>query len=58
MIPLLLASGPGAESRFAIGLTIATGLGIGTVLTMFVLPAFYCLLAANHQPQESQASVA
>lgn len=58
MIPLLLASGPGAESRFAIGLTIATGLGIGTVLTMFVLPAFYCLLAANHQPQEAQASVA
>ena len=45
MIPLLTASGPGAESRFAIGLTIATGLGIGTLLTVFVLPAFYCLLA-------------
>ena len=45
MIPLLLASGPGAESRYAIGLTIATGLGIGTVLTLFVLPGFYILLA-------------
>jgi len=48
MVPLLTASGPGAESRFAIGLTIATGLGIGTVLTVFVLPAFYCLLARDH----------
>jgi multidrug efflux pump len=48
MIPLLLASGPGAESRFAIGLTIATGLGIGTALTLFVLPAFYLLLARDH----------
>ena len=52
MIPLLLATGPGAESRFAIGLTIATGLGIGTLLTMFVLPAFYCLLAGDHRQQE------
>jgi len=48
MIPLLIASGPGAESRFAIGLTIATGLGIGTVLTVFVLPAFYTLMARDH----------
>jgi len=48
MVPLLLAGGPGAESRFAIGLTIATGLGIGTILTMFVLPAFYCLMARDH----------
>jgi len=48
MIPLLIASGPGAESRFAIGLTIATGLGIGTLLTVFVLPAFYVLLAREH----------
>ncbi len=54
MIPLLLAGGPGAESRFAIGLTIATGLGIGTLLTLFVLPAFYCLLARDHASQQEQ----
>jgi len=48
MVPLLIATGPGAESRFAIGLTIATGLGIGTALTVFVLPAFYCLMARDH----------
>ncbi|WP_440997753.1 efflux RND transporter permease subunit [Arhodomonas sp. SL1] len=48
MIPLLTASGPGAVSRFAIGLTVATGLGIGTLFTLFVLPAFYVLLGREH----------
>ena len=43
-VPLLLASGPGAVSRFHIGLVIATGLGIGTLFTLFVLPAVYLLL--------------
>jgi multidrug efflux pump len=41
MIPLLIASGPGAVSRFDIGLVIVTGLGIGTLFTLFVVPAFY-----------------
>ncbi|MBK5965918.1 multidrug efflux protein [Thiocystis minor] len=45
MIPLLTASGPGAVSRFDIGLVIVTGLGIGTVFTLFVVPAFYLLLS-------------
>ncbi|MDT8438058.1 MAG: efflux RND transporter permease subunit [Wenzhouxiangellaceae bacterium] len=58
MIPLLIAGGPGAESRFAIGLTIATGLGIGTLLTVFVLPAFYCLLARDHAQAEPDADAA
>ncbi|WNB77948.1 efflux RND transporter permease subunit [Methylomonas koyamae] len=48
MVPLLLATGPGAASRFAIGLVIASGLGIGTLLTLFVVPAFYLLLAGSH----------
>ncbi len=48
MVPLLTASGPGAVSRFDIGLTIATGLGIGTLFTLFVLPAFYVLIARDH----------
>lgn len=48
MVPLLIAVGPGAESRFAIGLTITAGLGIGTLFTIFVLPAFYILLARDH----------
>lgn len=45
MIPLLMASGPGAASRFDIGLVIASGLGVGTLFTLFVVPAFYLLLA-------------
>ncbi len=48
MVPLLTAAGPGAVSRFHIGLTVATGLGIGTLFTLFVLPAFYLLLARDH----------
>jgi multidrug efflux pump len=48
MVPLLTAAGPGAVSRFSIGLTIAAGLGIGTLFTLFVQPAFYLLLARDH----------
>ncbi|MGB1702603.1 MAG: efflux RND transporter permease subunit, partial [Cycloclasticus sp.] len=53
MVPLLFASGPGAVSRFDIGLVIATGLGIGTLFTLFVVPAFYLVLARNHSGTES-----
>ncbi|EGV28383.1 acriflavin resistance protein [Thiorhodococcus drewsii AZ1] len=49
MVPLLTASGPGAVSRFDIGLVIITGLGIGTIFTLFVVPAFYLLLSPNQQ---------
>ncbi len=48
MVPLLLATGAGAVSRFHIGLTIAAGLGIGTFFTLFILPAFYVLFARSH----------
>ena len=48
MVPLLIATGAGAVSRFHIGLTIAAGLGIGTLFTLYVLPAFYILLARDH----------
>jgi multidrug efflux pump len=50
MIPLLMASGPGAASRFDIGLVIAGGLGVGTLFTLYVVPAFYLLLAKERQP--------
>ena len=48
MVPLLMASGPGAVSRFHIGLVIASGLGIGTLFTLLIVPAFYLLLARDH----------
>jgi multidrug efflux pump len=47
MLPLLTASGPGAVSRFDIGLVIASGLGIGTLFTLFVVPATYVKLARS-----------
>lgn len=55
MVPLLLASGPGAVSRFDIGLVIAAGLGIGTLFTLFVLPAVYLVLSAPTKVETSAA---
>jgi multidrug efflux pump len=49
MIPLLIASGAGAASRFSIGLVIAAGMSIGTLFTLFVTPAVYTYVARDHQ---------
>ena len=46
MVPLILASGAGAVSRFDIGMVIATGMTVGTLFTLFVLPAVYTVLAS------------
>jgi multidrug efflux pump len=48
MIPLIAASGAGAASRFAIGLTIFFGMAIGTCFTLFVTPMVYTFLARDH----------
>ena len=48
VIPLVTASGAGAVSRFDMGLVIATGLAIGTLFTLFVVPAVYLVIAADH----------
>jgi hydrophobe/amphiphile efflux-1 (HAE1) family protein len=48
MVPLILASGAGARSRFDIGLTIFSGMAIGTLFTLFVTPAVYTFLARDH----------
>lgn len=49
VLPLLLASGAGAVSRFDMGLVIAAGLLFGTVCTLFVVPVMYTYLAADHR---------
>jgi len=51
VLPLVIASGAGAAGRFNMGLVIATGLAIGTLFTLFVVPAFYMLLAADHHAE-------
>jgi multidrug efflux pump len=48
VVPLIVATGAGAVSRFNMGLVIATGLAIGTLFTLFVVPAVYLLIAADH----------
>ena len=48
VLPLILATGAGAVSRFNIGLVIATGISIGTLFTLFVVPAVYLLIGQNH----------
>ncbi len=53
VIPLVIASGAGAAGRFAMGLVIAAGLSIGTLFTLFVVPAFYMLLAADHHAERN-----
>lgn len=45
VVPLITASGAGAVSRFDIGLVIATGMLIGTLFTLFVVPTMYTLIA-------------
>jgi multidrug efflux pump len=49
-VPLALASGAGAESRRQIGWVIVGGMSLGTLLTIFVVPTMYTLLARRHAP--------
>ncbi|MPW15709.1 multidrug efflux protein [Paraburkholderia sp. CNPSo 3157] len=48
VLPLVIASGAGAAGRNAMGLVIFTGLSIGTLFTLFVVPSMYMFLAADH----------
>ena len=47
-VPLAIAAGAGSEARHQIGLVIVGGMSFGTVLTLFVVPVVYVLLAKNH----------
>jgi multidrug efflux pump len=51
-VPLALASGAGAESRQQIGWVIVGGMSLGTLLTIFVVPTVYTLLARRRVPGE------
>ncbi len=52
VMPLVFASGAGAASRYVMGLVIASGLGIGTIFTLFVVPSVYMFVAARHRHAE------
>jgi multidrug efflux pump len=49
-LPLVLATGAGAESRAAIGMVVIGGLGLASIMTLFVTPVLYDLLARFTQP--------
>src|SRR5213595_324135 len=49
LLPLLTATGAGAASRLSIGLVVVAGMSIGTLFTLFVLPAVYVVLATDHR---------
>ncbi|WP_372760376.1 efflux RND transporter permease subunit [Pseudoalteromonas sp.] len=51
-VPLVLASGPGAESRMVIGVVVFAGVIVSTLLTLFVVPSAYYALARNTQSPE------
>jgi AcrB/AcrD/AcrF family len=55
MVPLLIAKGAGAASRFNIGLVIAAGMTIGTLFTLFVTPAVYTFLAKDYRKARARA---
>ena len=58
VLPLVVATGAGANSRYSIGLVISVGMAVGTLFTLFVLPAIYTFLAediSTENPEETPA---
>lgn len=53
VIPLAFSTGAGSESRQQIGWVLVGGLSFGTLLTLFVVPAAYTLIAAKAKPRQS-----
>ncbi len=49
VVPLLIADGAGAKSRFDIGIVIAAGMTIGTLFTLFITPAIYSYVARDRR---------
>jgi len=49
VVPLLIADGAGAKSRFDIGVIIAAGMSIGTLFTLFITPAVYSYVARDRR---------
>jgi multidrug efflux pump len=55
ILPLVIASGAGAASRQAIGITIVWGFSVGTMFTLFVLPVIYTFFARDRHLQAGEA---
>ena len=57
VLPLVIASGAGAAGRRAMGIVLFTGLSIGTMFTLFVVPAVYILVGADHGHDKRTATL-
>jgi multidrug efflux pump len=49
-MPRVFVTGPGSEARNSIGIVLVSGMIVGTMFTMFIVPVFYSLIAADHSP--------
>ena len=56
-MPLVFVTGAGAEARNSIGIMLVTGMAIGTLFTLFILPAIYLVIAGEHRPDEAGAEL-
>jgi multidrug efflux pump len=54
--PLVLAKGPGAGARNSIGIMLVSGMIIGTLFTLFVVPSIYVLVARTHEATSKKES--
>ncbi|BCH21468.1 efflux RND transporter permease subunit [Mesorhizobium sp. L-8-3] len=54
VVPLILASGAGAAARYSMGLVIFSGILIGTMFTLFVVPMFYTYIASKEAPKPAE----
>jgi multidrug efflux pump len=54
---LIFVTGPGAASRNSIGWILVVGMAVGTVFTLFVVPAFYMLIAKDQAKVAAAAPV-
>jgi multidrug efflux pump len=54
VVPLVIASGAGAAGRRSMGIVIFSGLSIGTLFTLFIVPAVYVMLAADHARERAR----
>jgi multidrug efflux pump len=54
VVPLIVASGAGAAARYSMGLVIFTGVIIGTMFTLFVVPMFYTFIAHRDHVRDDE----
>jgi len=52
--PLTLVTGAGAAARNSIGITLVSGMALGTIFTLLVIPSIYVLIARQHNQDEGE----